>query len=347
MTSKRGGKVASGTLLPGPSTTVRKKAPGDEPKSAATKNLQVGGSFPTRTSKASSSAAQAVNPGGVQKRAGKQDRGKIGQKDSVRAVVAIPPNEVFLLDGEGSAVLYLPRAFENPDELLRKLQQQMPWAQGSVKLFGKEIPEPRLTCYFGDHSYKYSGRLLHARLFPPILEELRKTVLERMEGERSCSSSGAQRTSSGCSGSISTMGGKSSVLISSAAQNSIKVDVNVKQSPGGQPAAAPLVPETASFNSVLLNRYRSGADSQGWHSDDEAVYGKNPTIASVSFGAPREFQFRKIADHGKKAAVTLESGSLLLMYGPIQHLWQHSLPKRAKVAEERINLTFRQIVKPL
>ena len=42
-----------------------------------------------------------------------------------------------------------------------------------------------------------------------------------------------------------------------------------------------------SFNSVLLNYYRSGSDSQGWHSDDEPVYGQNPVIASVRRGEPR------------------------------------------------------------
>jgi alkylated DNA repair dioxygenase AlkB len=38
------------------------------------------------------------------------------------------------------------------------------------------------------------------------------------------------------------------------------------------------------FNSVLLNYYRDGNDSVAWHSDRESVLGKNPIIASVSFG---------------------------------------------------------------
>ena len=36
-----------------------------------------------------------------------------------------------------------------------------------------------------------------------------------------------------------------------------------------------------SFNSVLLNRYRDGQDSVGWHSDDERELGTNPVIGSV------------------------------------------------------------------
>ncbi|MFM5982088.1 MAG: alpha-ketoglutarate-dependent dioxygenase AlkB, partial [Sphaerospermopsis kisseleviana] len=46
------------------------------------------------------------------------------------------------------------------------------------------------------------------------------------------------------------------------------------------------------FNSVLLNLYRDGKDSVSWHSDDEPELGKNPIIASVSFGATRRFSLR-------------------------------------------------------
>ncbi len=34
--------------------------------------------------------------------------------------------------------------------------------QGTIRMFGKEIPEPRLTKYYGDEAYKYSGRQLEA-----------------------------------------------------------------------------------------------------------------------------------------------------------------------------------------
>jgi len=39
------------------------------------------------------------------------------------------------------------------------------------------------------------------------------------------------------------------------------------------------------FNSVLLNRYRSGEDSVAWHADDEPELGPAPTIASVTAAA--------------------------------------------------------------
>ena len=50
--------------------------------------------------------------------------------------------------------------------------------------------------------------------------------------------------------------------------------------------------EKNEFTSVLLNQYRDGKDSNGWHSDDEKELGKNPVIGSVSLGAERTFKLR-------------------------------------------------------
>lgn len=94
------------------------------------------------------------------------------------------------------------------------------------------------------------------------------------------------------------------------------------------------------FNTVLLNLYRNGKDSVGWHTDAEPELGKNPVIASVSFGATRKFQMRHM--HTKeKVELELTPGSLLIMMGEMQHFWQHQVPKTARTVGERINLTFR------
>ena len=98
------------------------------------------------------------------------------------------------------------------------------------------------------------------------------------------------------------------------------------------------------FNSVLVNLYRDGKDSMGWHSDDEPELGKNPVIASLSLGATRRFSFRHRQQKDlAKIRMDLLDGSLLIMRGKTQHYWQHSLPKTAKKVGERINLTFRSI----
>ena len=98
------------------------------------------------------------------------------------------------------------------------------------------------------------------------------------------------------------------------------------------------------FTSCLLNYYRDGKDSNGWHSDDEKELGENPIIASVSLGAERFFHLRHKTDKTLKHKLLLEHGSLLLMQGATQHNWQHQIPKTSKKIGGRINLTFRVII---
>lgn len=98
-----------------------------------------------------------------------------------------------------------------------------------------------------------------------------------------------------------------------------------------------------SFTTCLLNLYRDGKDSNGWHSDDEKELGINPVIASISLGARRVFKLRNKEDYSLKTQLILDSGSLLLMKGETQHNWQHQIPKTSKPVGSRINLTFRVI----
>ncbi|MEL6304086.1 MAG: alpha-ketoglutarate-dependent dioxygenase AlkB [Bacteroidota bacterium] len=97
------------------------------------------------------------------------------------------------------------------------------------------------------------------------------------------------------------------------------------------------------FTTCLMNLYRDGQDSNGWHADDEKELGQNPVIASVSFGHERYFNLRHKNDKTQKHKLLLEHGSLLLMAGPTQHFWQHQIAKTAKQVGPRINLTFRII----
>jgi alkylated DNA repair dioxygenase AlkB len=96
------------------------------------------------------------------------------------------------------------------------------------------------------------------------------------------------------------------------------------------------------FNSVLMNWYRDGEDHLNWHADDEKDLGVNPIIASVNFGATRDFVLRR-NDKSSKIIIPLNHGTLLIMKGECQHYWQHSVPKRKKINDTRINLTFRFI----
>lgn len=97
------------------------------------------------------------------------------------------------------------------------------------------------------------------------------------------------------------------------------------------------------FTSVLLNYYRDGQDSMGWHSDDEKELGSNPVIGSVSFGTARKFMLKHKKEKALKSSIVLENGSLLLMLGTTQHHWYHQIPKTKKPLGARINLTFRKV----
>jgi len=118
------------------------------------------------------------------------------------------------------------------------------------------------------------------------------------------------------------------------------------------------------YNCLIINYYADGKDSISYHSDDEAFLGENPSIASLSLGASRDFYFRRKAPAGVEVpkssnlagtkgsgpAATrptekflLSEGDLLLMRGKTQADYEHAIPKRAN-SEGRINITFRTVL---
>ena len=97
------------------------------------------------------------------------------------------------------------------------------------------------------------------------------------------------------------------------------------------------------FTTCLLNLYRDGSDSNGWHADDEPELGNNPVIASLSLGASRKFHLKHRRIKSQRVRMNLESGSLLLMAGTTQHHWLHQVPKTKRPVGPRINLTFRRL----
>ena len=170
------------------------------------------------------------------------------------------------------------------ENLLAQLTAEIAWEQRNIRIFGQEIPQPRLTAWYGDPAarYTYSGLAWEPRPWTPALLALRQRV-ETATGAR--------------------------------------------------------------FNSVLLNLYRDGRDSMGWHADDEPELGPAPAIASLSLGATRRFRLRpsRTGPTHPPLSLDLPSGSLLLMRGPTQQYWQHALPKTARPIGARLNLTFRWV----
>ena len=96
------------------------------------------------------------------------------------------------------------------------------------------------------------------------------------------------------------------------------------------------------YNYCLLNRYRAGSDSMGWHADDEPEMGN--VIGSLSLGATRKFRIRHNVTRETRT-FSAGNGTLMIMAGTMQQFWQHEVPKTKMKIGERINLTFRWIIK--
>ncbi|MCY1329325.1 2OG-Fe(II) oxygenase superfamily protein [compost metagenome] len=97
------------------------------------------------------------------------------------------------------------------------------------------------------------------------------------------------------------------------------------------------------LNGVLLNYYRDGRDSMGWHSDDEPELGRNPLVVSLNLGGTRRFDLRRKGDTAIECSLELGAGSLLVMSGATQHYWQHQVAKTRRAVAPRLNLTFRLV----
>jgi alkylated DNA repair dioxygenase AlkB len=110
------------------------------------------------------------------------------------------------------------------------------------------------------------------------------------------------------------------------------------------------------YNFCLVNYYATGNDSISYHSDDERFLGPEPAIASFALGAKRDFlmKHKPMAPKNGQAIpesslkLQLASGDMVLMRGPTQANWLHSVPKRkgAEADQGRINITLRRAISP-
>jgi alkylated DNA repair dioxygenase AlkB len=57
-----------------------------------------------------------------------------------------------------------------------RLHAEIPWSQHRLRLFGREVVAPRLSCWVGDEDavYRYSGTRFKPHPWTPALSELRK-----------------------------------------------------------------------------------------------------------------------------------------------------------------------------
>lgn len=85
----------------------------------------------------------------------------------------------------GGEAYYFRDVFDEAESelLFQDLQKQVPWKHESVKLFGKEIMQPRLTAWFGDADkpYTYSGLTLQPGSWTNTLLRI-KEASDRLSG---------------------------------------------------------------------------------------------------------------------------------------------------------------------
>ena len=94
------------------------------------------------------------------------------------------------------------------------------------------------------------------------------------------------------------------------------------------------------FNYCLGNLYQDGRDYISYHADDEPeILGM---VAGMSFGAERDMLFRNKRTR-EVTTIVIPHNSLLVMFPNCQKVFDHSIPKRAKINKPRVSLTFRTI----
>ncbi|KAH0475188.1 MAG: hypothetical protein KVP17_004952 [Porospora cf. gigantea B] len=213
---------------------------------------------------------------------------------------SIPQPDVSVEETSTGLRVLLYRAFVAEPTPFLQYCRTLDLVQKSIKLFGRDVLEPRATAYFSSLPYQYSGRWLPPCPVPDKLQALSE---------------------------------KLGALLG------------------------------VTFNSVLVNHYRSREDYIGWHADDEKEMGPSHddrVIACVSLGSARRFLLRPkkgvssdLRSRQLKVVITapveiaVQHGDLLIMRGATQTFWKHSVPKesRKKAIEDafndRISLTYR------
>ena len=62
------------------------------------------------------------------------------------------------------------------EKLFQQLYTETNWIQEPIKIFGKEMMQPRLTHLFGERSYSYSNIKMNPEPFPELLQQLKNKL---------------------------------------------------------------------------------------------------------------------------------------------------------------------------
>ena len=95
------------------------------------------------------------------------------------------------------------------------------------------------------------------------------------------------------------------------------------------------------LDSCLVNLYRDGRDSVAWHGDTVRKRLPEAVVVTISLGARRAFHVRPRGGGGTVLTLHPGAGDLVVMGGRMQHEWEHTVPKVARVAGPRMSVTMR------
>jgi alkylated DNA repair dioxygenase AlkB len=85
-------------------------------------------------------------------------------------------------DGELAFMPQLPLALPNA-EVLRRLLDETAWREEMIRVWGKQHLQPRLSAWYGEASYTYSGKTFTPLPFTPLQLQI-KEAAERATGHR-------------------------------------------------------------------------------------------------------------------------------------------------------------------
>lgn len=104
--------------------------------------------------------------------------------ETIKTQAQLISNTLPLPDGD---VMFYPNFFaqEESDQLFSDLYNNIHWRQDSITFYGKTIPLPRLTAWYGDSgkSYTYSGIEMNPEPWNPTLVKI-KSKIESLAGVR-------------------------------------------------------------------------------------------------------------------------------------------------------------------
>ncbi len=94
------------------------------------------------------------------------------------------------------------------------------------------------------------------------------------------------------------------------------------------------------FNGILINRYSSGEEYIGAHSDDEKNLDKTGVVA-ISYGGERIFRIRNKNTKEIFQDIPISNLDIVHMGGDFQKEFTHEIPPTKKLVDIRYSFTFR------